>query len=108
MFAFYLFGKLLNHLRSRLLVSPSGEIEEALASGDVTLAAILGLLIGWPNVWYGLILGILVLGFIGLLIIIMMSIKHTYRKHIFKVSIPYGPAFILSTIVLVYLPYLIG
>jgi Flp pilus assembly protein protease CpaA len=107
MFTLYLFGKFLNHLRSRLLVLPTGVIEEALASGDVTLATILGLLIGWPNVWYGLLLSILFLGLISLFIITVLSIKRTYGKQIFKVSIPFGPAFILSTIVFVYLPYLI-
>ncbi|MDO9130205.1 MAG: prepilin peptidase, partial [Anaerolineales bacterium] len=78
--------------------------EEALGSGDVTLAAILGLLLGWPLIWFGLLLGILFSGVIGLIIILALLLTRRYKTHAFNVFIPYGPFFILSTFLLIYFP----
>jgi Flp pilus assembly protein protease CpaA len=107
MYLFYLFGKILNHLRVRLLAQATNG-KEVLASGDVTLLTILGLLMGWPHIWYGLLLGILFAGFVSLLIILALIIKREYRQQFLTLFIPFGPAYILSTILLVYLPNLFG
>jgi len=102
MFVFYQFGKLFARWRARRL----GKVddEEALGSGDVTLATILGLLLGWPLIGYGLLLGILFSGIIGLVIILALLLTRRYKTQAFNVFIPYGPFFILSTFLLIYAP----
>jgi leader peptidase (prepilin peptidase)/N-methyltransferase len=104
MYIFYLFGKLFTRLRARRLGQDPKETEEALGSGDVTLATILGLFLGWPLIWFGLLLGTLFAGFISLIIILAMVFTRKYKRQVFMVFIPFGPAFVLSTILLVYLP----
>jgi leader peptidase (prepilin peptidase) / N-methyltransferase len=108
MYFFYLFGKLFTRLRARRLGQDPREAEEALGSGDVTLATILGLFLGWPLTWFGILLGVLFAGFISLVIILVLVIARKYRQNVLMVFIPFGPAFILSTVLLVYLPNWIG
>lgn len=102
MYLFYLLGVLFTRWRARRLGKANGE--EALGSGDVTLATILGLLLGWPPIWFGLLLGILISGVIGLIIILALLLTRRYKTHAFNVFIPYGPFFILSTFLLIYFP----
>lgn len=102
MYLFYLFGRLFTRWRARRLGILDNE--EALGSGDVTLATILGLLLGWPLIWFGLLLGILFSGVIGLIIILVLLLTRRYKTHAFNVFIPYGPFFILSTFLLIYFP----
>jgi leader peptidase (prepilin peptidase)/N-methyltransferase len=108
MFLFYLLGTLFTRwraqriLRARRLGKADGE--EALGSGDVTLATILGLLLGWPLIWFGLLLGILFSGVVGLCIILGLLLTRRYKTQAFNIFIPYGPFFILSTFLLIYLP----
>lgn len=104
MYIFYLFGMLFTRLRARRLGQDPKDAEEALGSGDVTLATILGLFMGWPLIWFGLLLGVLFAGFISLVVILVLVIARKYRQQAFMVFIPFGPAFILSTILLVFLP----
>lgn len=108
MYIFYLFGKLFTRLRARRLGQDPAGAEEALGSGDVTLATLLGLFMGWPLIWFGLLLGVLFAGFISLLVILFLVLARKYRQQAFMVFIPFGPAFILSTILLVFLPNWIG
>ena len=103
MFVFYLFGKLFTRWRLRRL-GKENDNEEALGSGDVTLATILGLLLGWPLIWFGLLLGILFSGAIGLIIILVLLLTRRYKTQALNVFIPYGPFFILSTFLLIYAP----
>jgi leader peptidase (prepilin peptidase)/N-methyltransferase len=102
MYLFYLLGRLFTRWRARRL--GTADHEEALGSGDVTLATILGLLLGWPLIWFGLLLGILISGVIGLIIILALLLTRRYKTHAFNVFIPYGPFFILSTFLLIYFP----
>jgi leader peptidase (prepilin peptidase)/N-methyltransferase len=101
---FYLIGKLFTRMRARRLGQDPRDAEEALGSGDVTLAIILGLFLGWPLIWFGLVLGVLFAGFISLVIILVLVISRKYKQQALMVFIPFGPAFVLSTILLVYLP----
>ncbi|MFH1908642.1 MAG: A24 family peptidase [Chloroflexota bacterium] len=122
MYLFYLLGVLFTRWRAqrmrraRRLGKADGEPpnyggeppnyggEEALGSGDVTLATILGLLLGWPLIWFGLLLGILFSGVVGLIIILALLLTRRYKTHAFNVFIPYGPFFILSAFLLIYFP----
>ena len=106
MLVLYGFGWLFTRLRTRRMQS-AGEIpddEEALGQGDVILAAVLGLLLGWPLIWFGLLLGILFGGAFGVLLIISALIRRRYRTQALMLFMPYGPFFILSAYLLIFLP----
>jgi hypothetical protein len=106
MFFFYLLGLAFTRLRARRMRAAGLEPddEEALGFGDVALSTVLGLTLGWPLIWFGLLLGILAGGAVSLLIVLILLIVRRYRKNALMVFIPYGPYFVLSTILLLYLP----
>ena len=58
MLTFYLFGMLFARIRANRmkLQGQEADDEEALGFGDVILAGVLGLLLGWPLIWFGLFL----------------------------------------------------
>ena len=78
--------------------------EEALGAGDVILAAILGLFLGWPIAWFGLLLGILLGGAISILLLLGLLVSGQYKEKAWMVFIPYGPYFLLSAFLILYLP----
>jgi leader peptidase (prepilin peptidase)/N-methyltransferase len=95
MLGLYLLGELfIRGLRKR-----RGETvdEIALGFGDVNLAGVIGLLLGWPGIVPGLILAILLGGFGSLLYLIWMWVRGRYRV---MAAIPYGPFIALSAIIL--------
>jgi leader peptidase (prepilin peptidase)/N-methyltransferase len=97
MLAFYflggLFARFIMRLRGRSID------EEALGFGDVILAGILGLLLGWPGILLGLYLGILAGGVASFVYIIGMAISRRYRPF---TAIPYGPFLISGAAALLY------
>jgi len=105
MFFFYLLGVLFSRIRRKRLGTSQDDGEEALGSGDVTLALILGLLLGWPLIWFDLLFGILLAGLVSLLLIFGLVITGKYRS--LMVFIAYGPYFIITAIILLYFPSLI-
>jgi leader peptidase (prepilin peptidase) / N-methyltransferase len=88
----YFIGALFARYRARKLGKE--DEEEALGFGDVILAGILGLMLGWPFIWFGLLLGILAGGLISLLIIIYLVISKKYQTLSFFIA--YGPYLILG------------
>jgi leader peptidase (prepilin peptidase)/N-methyltransferase len=107
MLVFYLLGKLFTHVRARRRGEDPGQAEEALGSGDVTLVTVLGLFLGWPYIWFGLLVGALLAGAVSLIIILALLIGRKYKEQAFMVFIPMGPMFILSAIMIVYLPQIV-
>ncbi len=107
MYTFYLFGVLFSKMRAKRMRAQGIEADEedALGFGDVNLAGILGLLLGWPLIWFGLLLGILGGGIISLLLVIFVLIQQRYKENALMIFIPYGPYFILSAFILLYLPH---
>jgi prepilin signal peptidase PulO-like enzyme (type II secretory pathway) len=101
MMFFYLLGMLFSRLRNKRL-GTAADGEEALGSGDVTLATLLGLLLGWPLIWFNLLTGILLAGAFSLLLILGLVITKKYRS--MMVFIAYGPFFIISALFLIYFP----
>lgn len=104
MFLFYLLGILFTRWRNKRLGNAQ-DGEEALGSGDVTLATMLGLLLGWPLIWFDLLMGILIAGIFSLLMIIWLVVTRKYRS--MMVFIAYGPFFIAVAMLLIYFPALI-
>jgi len=73
--------------------------EVALGFGDVNLAGIIGLLLGWPAIVAGLFLAIFAGGLVSLGIVIGMLILKKYKA---STAIPYAPFLILGAIYLLY------
>jgi leader peptidase (prepilin peptidase)/N-methyltransferase len=106
MFLFYLFGLLFARIRARRMraAGAADDDEEALGAGDVILSTILGLILGWPLIWFGLLLGILLGGAVSILLVIGLLASGQYKQKAWMVFIPYGPYFLFSTFLLLYLP----
>jgi leader peptidase (prepilin peptidase)/N-methyltransferase len=86
MLAFYWLGDLLG----RWLAHRRGEAwdDVALGFGDVNLSGVIGLLLGWPSVLGGLLLGILAGGLFSAGHILVELLRGRYRA---LAAIPYGP-----------------
>jgi len=105
MLLFYYFGVLFTKYRNKRL-GTSGNEEESLGSGDVTLATMLGLLLGWPLIWFNLFSGIILAGIFSLLLVLYLIFTKKYRS--MMVYIAYGPFFIASAVLMIYFPGLIS
>jgi prepilin signal peptidase PulO-like enzyme (type II secretory pathway) len=102
---FYVLGILFTRFRN-LQLGNAGDGEEALGSGDVTLATLLGLLMGWPLIWLNLLMGFLLAGVFSLFMILVLVAIKKYRS--LMVFIPFGPFFILTAFFLLYFLKLIS
>ena len=98
MYLLYLFGILF----SRWMAKRRGEdIDEvALGFGDVSLSAVLGLLLGWPRIGVNLFFAILIGGVFSAIFIVIHLFQKQYKAF---TPIPYAPFLILSAIGLLYL-----
>ena len=63
-----------------------------IGTGDVTLATILGLFLGWPLTWFGLVFGILLGSAISILLVLALLFSGKYKEKAWMVFIPYSPA----------------
>lgn len=98
MLALYYLGKVFIKIMSR---QKGTEIEDvALGFGDVNLAGILGLVLGWPGISAGLVFAIAAGGLASLLIIIFSKVTKTYRP---LVAVPYAPFLVLGAVILFFL-----
>jgi leader peptidase (prepilin peptidase)/N-methyltransferase len=71
--------------------------EEALGFGDVNLAGVLGLMLGWPGILAGIVLTIFLAGGISLVYLIWKIIVKQYSPNL---ALPYGPFLALSALIL--------
>jgi len=99
MLVFYLFGELFVRYMSKRRGEPISEV--ALGYGDVNLAGIAGLLLGWPGIVFGLLFAILAGGVGSLAVVAGMLIRRQYRSFS---AIPYGPFLVLAIAVLLLRP----
>ncbi len=106
MLLLYYGGVLFSKYRARRMraAGQEADAEEALGAGDVILATILGLLIGWPFIWFALLLGILLGGVVGIILMAAMLVRGLYGKQALMVFMPYGPYFIMSAFIILFLP----
>lgn len=73
--------------------------EVAFGFGDVTLATIIGLAVGWPGVILALTLGVLSAGAFSLVSVLWMLIRRRYQPYL---PFPYGPFLILGACLVYY------
>lgn len=98
MLALYALGNLLG----RWLARRRGESLEdsALGFGDVNLVGVIGLLLGWPSVAAGLLLGIFAAGLFSAGYLLVTVLRGRYRAF---ASIPYAPFLSLGAVLLILL-----
>lgn len=102
MLGFYFLGGLFVRWMSNRRGETIDEI--ALGFGDVNLAGIMGLLLGWPGVLAGLFLAIILGGLGSGVYLLTRLITRSYRAYD---ALPYGPFLIASVIYFLYIfPYL--
>lgn len=106
----YYLGVLFSSMRARRMRARGLEADDepALGFGDVTLAAILGLMLGWPLIWFGLLVGVLLAGFFGVFVVIFMLVIRRYKENALMIFMPYGPFLVLSAFLIMFLPSLIA
>ncbi len=97
MMVFYMFGNLFIKFLSR---RRGEEIDEvALGFGDVNLAGVIGLLLGWPGVIAGVFLAIIIGGVISGIFLLIQIFRKRYEA--FQ-ALPYGPFLVISVVLLLY------
>jgi len=99
MLALYYLGELFAKLLARMRGQPVDEV--ALGFGDVNLAGILGLVMGWPGITACLFIAILIGGLISGIYLVVMVIKRSYRAF---TALPYAPFLLLSAVFLLFRP----
>ncbi len=92
---------LLGEAFARLLARARGRSldEVAFGFGDVTLAGLIGLIVGWPAVVLALLIGILAAGLFSLAYVLVMLARRRYTAF---TPIPYGPFLILGASLVYY------
>lgn len=105
-FLFYLFGVLFTKMRARRMQAAGlqADDEDAFGAGDVILAANLGFMLGWPIILFGLLFGVLLAGAISGLLMLGFFLSGRYKDKAWMVFIPFGPFFIVSAFLILYLP----
>jgi leader peptidase (prepilin peptidase)/N-methyltransferase len=104
MLTLYLLGVAFAKIRAKRLGVDDGE--EALGFGDVALATVLGLVLGWPLIWFGLLLGILISGAFIILLLIGLFVTGKYKT--LAIFVPYGPYLIASATLLIFFPHIMA
>jgi prepilin signal peptidase PulO-like enzyme (type II secretory pathway) len=109
LYVFYYLGVLFSKFRARKMQQAGQEAddEEAFGGGDVILGGILGLLLGWPLIWFGLLLGIFAAGLFGVVLIVIMLARRKYKEQALMTFMPYGPFLIASAFFVVFTPQLV-
>ncbi len=90
----YLLGGVFARLMSRMRGQQLEEV--AFGFGDVTLAGLIGLAVGWPGVIVALFIGILAGGVFSLGYLLTMFLRRRYQAFM---PIPYSPFLILGALV---------
>jgi prepilin signal peptidase PulO-like enzyme (type II secretory pathway) len=105
MFLLYQLGTLVARWRTRRMraAGQSDDDEEALGGGDVYLAGVLGLMLGWPFILRALVIGVLLGGLVSIVLLLSLVLRRRYVSDALMTFIPYGPYFIVGAFYLLYL-----
>jgi prepilin signal peptidase PulO-like enzyme (type II secretory pathway) len=105
MFVLYQLGTLVARFRARKMLAEgkTPDDEEALGGGDMYLAGVLGLMLGWPFIWDALVLGVLLGGLVSFLFLAALLLRRRYSSDALMTFIPYGPYLILGAFYLLFL-----
>jgi leader peptidase (prepilin peptidase)/N-methyltransferase len=105
MFILYQLGTLVARYRARKMLAEgkTPDDEEALGGGDMYLAGVLGLMLGWPFIWDALLLGVLLGGLVSFLFLVVLFLRRRYSSDALMTFIPYGPYFVLGAFYLLFL-----
>lgn len=95
----FLLGQLFSHGLAWLRGHPLDEV--AFGGGDVNLAALVGLAVGWPGILVALIVTIFSAGAFAMGYLLVQAVRRRYNPY---TPIPYGPFFVLGAAVV----YLFG
>lgn len=87
----FLLGQLFSLGLARLRRRPLDEV--AFGSGDVNVAALVGLAVGWPGVLLALVLAIFSGGVFSLAFLLVQALRRRYNPY---TAIPYGPFLVLG------------
>jgi len=99
MYLLYLFGRLYGRwLIKRRNIEMD---EESLGFGDVTLSGVIGLMLGWPQIAGGLLLGVFFGGLTSGLIILISVLRKNYQP---SMAVAYAPFLILGAMIFLYIP----
>ena len=105
MFLLYQFGTLVARARARKMraAGQAEDDEEALGGGDVYLAGVLGLMLGWPFIINAMVYGVLLGGLFSLILLATMAVRRGYSNNALMTFIPYGPYFIIGAFYVLFL-----
>jgi prepilin signal peptidase PulO-like enzyme (type II secretory pathway) len=102
MLLFYYAGGLFVRVLSKRRGEPIQEV--ALGFGDVNLAGIMGLLLGWPGVVGGIFLAVILGGLVSGLFMIIQLARKKYQAY---QALPYGPFLAVSVFLLFYISQIV-
>ena len=102
MLILYAFGTLFARYRARKLGTDDGE--EALGFGDVILAGIIGLLVGWPDITRALFIAIMAGGIVSIVTIIFLVATKRFQS--MNVFTAYGPYLLIGATLFIFFPQL--
>jgi len=98
MFILYLFGYLFVWLMHRWRQTDINE--SAMGFGDVLLGAVIGLMVGFPEIIQSLTLSIIAAGVFSLIYMLVMLLTRRYRL---GMAFPYGPFILLGAVYFLYI-----
>ncbi len=110
MLGFYFFGELFSKIRAKRMRAQGFEAddEEALGQGDVILVTVLGFLVGWPLIWFMILVSVLFGGIVSILFLAGLFVTRRYNSNALMVFLPYGPYFILGAGLIVFFPQVLS
>jgi len=97
MLALFLLGGLFAAVLGRLRGKPINEV--AFGFGDVLLGGVIGLMVGWPDIFRSLLITIFSAGMFSLIYVLAMLIQSRYR---IGSTLPYAPFLILGAIAAIF------
>ena len=98
MFVLYQLGTFVARFRAHRMqaAGQADDEEEALGGGDVYLAGVLGLMLGWDFIVTALAWGVIFGGMVSLLFLLALVVRRRYSSEALMTFIPYGPFFIIA------------